>query len=174
VLPGPVPGPVRGGAPGGAPDAAGTVGGVPGGAPGAPPGGGSSVVAPIEPGAVPGGGGAGGLSPGPVPVGAPRGAPGAPAVTVRVYNNSMIAGLAQRAADELRLRGWNVTEVGNYPHGVIPESTVYFRPGTDEEGAAQSLAVQFEVRTLPRFEGIQDASPGLIVIVTRNWDANAS
>ena len=86
----------------------------------------------------------------------------------------MITGLAQRAADELRLRGWNVTEVGNYPYGEIPESTVYFRPGTDEEGAAQSLAAQFEVRTLPRFEGIQHASPGLIVIVTRNWDANAS
>jgi hypothetical protein len=91
-----------------------------------------------------------------------------------VYNNSMIAGLAQRAADELHLLGWNVTEVGNYPHGVIPESTVYFRPGTDEEGAARSLAAQFEGRTLPRFEGIQHASPGLIVIVTRNWGANAS
>jgi hypothetical protein len=138
-----------------------------------PPGGGPPVVAPIEPGAVPGGGGAGGLQPGPVPVGATGGAPGAPAVTVRVYNNSMITGLAQRAADELRLLSWNVTEVGNYPYGVIPESTVYFRPGTEEEGAAQSLAVQFGVRTLPRFEGIQDASPGLIVIVTRNWGANA-
>ena len=147
--PGVASGGALGGVLGGAPGGAGTVGG----APGTPPGGGSPVVAPIEPGAVPGGGGAGGLQPGPVPVGAPGGAPGAPAVTVRVYNNSMITGLAQRAADELRLLGWNVTEVGNYPYGMIPESTVYFRPGTDEEGAAQSLAAQFEVRTLPSLRG---------------------
>ncbi|WP_345381421.1 LytR C-terminal domain-containing protein [Actinomycetospora straminea] len=91
-----------------------------------------------------------------------------------MYNNSMIIGLAQRAAEELRLRGWNVVEVGNYPFGVIPESTVYFRPGTDEEGAAHTLAAQFGVRALPRFEGIRNASPGLIVITTNNWGANVN
>jgi hypothetical protein len=135
---------------------------------------------PIVPGGGPEGGGAGVLPPGPGPVpggapgAAPGGAPGVSALTVRVYNNSMIIGLAQRAANELRLRGWNVVEVGNYPYGVIPESTVYFRSGTEEEGAARSLAAQFGVRVLPRFEGIQHASPGLIVIATSNWGANAS
>lgn len=55
---------------------------------------------------------------------------------------------------------------------MIPESTVYFRPGTEEEGAAQSLAAQFGVRAFPRFWGIQNASPGLIVIATSNWSAH--
>ena len=103
------------------------------------------------------------------------GAPtGIPAVTVRVYNNSMITGIAALAADELRRRGWNVVDVGNYPYGVIPESTVYFRPGTEEEGAAQLLAAQLGVRAMPRFEGIQNASPGVIVIATSNWAAHVS
>ncbi|WP_243417950.1 LytR C-terminal domain-containing protein [Actinomycetospora cinnamomea] len=93
------------------------------------------------------------------------------AVTVRVYNNSTIIGLADRAADELRRRGWNVVEVGNYPYGVIPVSTVYFRVGTEEEHAARVLAEQFGVRAMPRFEGIRDASPGLILIATRDWGA---
>jgi hypothetical protein len=96
------------------------------------------------------------------------------AVTVRVYNNSTITGLAARAANELRRQGWNVVKVGNYPHGVIPVSTVYFRPGTEEQSAARSLAAQFGVRVMPRFPGIQNASPGLIIIVTSNWGGDTS
>ncbi len=56
---------------------------------------------------------------------------------VRVYNNSTISGLAARAADNFRNAGWTVDEVANYPSGIIPTSTVYYRPGTGEQGAAQ-------------------------------------
>ena len=90
---------------------------------------------------------------------------------IRVLNNSTITGLAERAAAQLRARGWNVVEVGNYPYGIIPVSTAYSRPGTDEQAAAQALAAQIGIRAEPRFMGIRDATPGLIVIATNNWDA---
>ncbi len=70
-------------------------------------------------------------------------------------------------------RGWNVVEVGNYPYGIIPTSTVYYRPGTAEQGAADAAARQLGIRSEPRFPGIQQASPGLIVIATNNWGRNA-
>ncbi|OXM46959.1 LytR C-terminal domain-containing protein [Amycolatopsis alba] len=92
-------------------------------------------------------------------------------VTVRVYNNSMIQGLAERAANDFRASGWNVTEVG--PHqGKLPKSAAYFRPGTDEEAAAKALALEFGIEAQPRFEGIQNAAPGVIVILTKEYDTN--
>ncbi len=92
-------------------------------------------------------------------------------VTVRVLNNSLIKGLADRAADDFRGSGWNVTEVSNYSQGVIETTTAYFRAGTDEEAAAKQLAQEFGIRALPRFEGIKDATPGVIVIVTKEYQA---
>ncbi|HEX2131364.1 MAG TPA: LytR C-terminal domain-containing protein [Actinophytocola sp.] len=88
---------------------------------------------------------------------------------VRVYNNSTISGLATRAADELRESGWTVAEVGNYPSGVIPTTTVYFRPGTAEESAAELLGDEFGMRVEPRFTGLSGFDPGLIVIVTNDY-----
>lgn len=86
-----------------------------------------------------------------------------------MYNNSTITGLADRAADHFRAAGWPVTEVGNYSSGIIPTSTVYYRPGTDEESSARRLGDEFGLRVEPRFAGLQQASPGLIVIVTRDY-----
>jgi hypothetical protein len=93
----------------------------------------------------------------------------AKSVPVRVYNNSTIRGLAKEAADDIRADGWTVTEVGNYPDGIIRTSTVYFRPGTDEEAAARAIGAAFGMRVEPRFEGIEDSAPGVIVIVTNNY-----
>jgi hypothetical protein len=90
-------------------------------------------------------------------------------VPVRVYNNSNIKGLASRAADDLRADGWQVTEVDNYPYGIIPTTTVYYRPGTDEEAAANTIATAFGMRVEARFEGIRDAPAGVIVIVTNDY-----
>lgn len=89
--------------------------------------------------------------------------------SVRVYNNGTITGLASRAAEELRSAGWQVDEVGNYSAGRIPTSTVYYRPGTEEQAAAEELGQLFHLRTAPRFEGIAGASPGLIVIITNDY-----
>ena len=97
---------------------------------------------------------------------------GGPAVVrapVRVYNNSTITGLAAHAAADFRADGWQVEQVSNYPSGLIPTSTVYFRPGTSEQSAASTLASAFGLRIEPRFQGIDDATPGLIVIVTNDY-----
>ncbi|ATY15114.1 glycoprotein [Amycolatopsis sp. AA4] len=95
-------------------------------------------------------------------------------VTLRVYNNSLIKHLAEQAAADFRGSGWNVAEVGNYKDGVIPTTTAYFRPGTDEEAAAKQLAKEFGFQAQPRFEGIQNSSPGVIVIITKDYQPRHS
>lgn len=95
----------------------------------------------------------------------------AKSVDVRVYNNSNIEGLAQEASAELRAEGWNVVETGNYSQGIIPATTAYYRPGTDEEAAAKALANEFGMRADVRFAGIRNSSAGVIVIVTKDWNA---
>jgi len=102
----------------------------------------------------------------------PATAPSARAIAkqpVRVYNNSTIKGLAARAAEDVKAQGWPVESVANYSQGVIPASTVYFRPGTAEEASAQALGRALGVRVEPRFAGLNDATPGLILIVTNNY-----
>ncbi|MFS8099951.1 LytR C-terminal domain-containing protein [Lentzea alba] len=95
--------------------------------------------------------------------------PGVPKVSVRVYNNSTITGLAVRAADDVRASGWAVEGTGNYSSGTIPTTTVYFRPGTDEEASAKELASVLKARVEPRFDGIQSSAPGIILIVTNDY-----
>ncbi|GAA0511155.1 hypothetical protein GCM10011581_01250 [Saccharopolyspora subtropica] len=101
-----------------------------------------------------------------VPVGS---GDGAALVVVRVYNNSTISGLAHRAAEDLKRAGYDVPEIGNYSGGIIPTTTVYFRPGTDEERQARELAARIGARAEPRFDGIRNASPGLIAIITNDY-----
>lgn len=111
----------------------------------------------------------------PPPADAPAAGPPAAAppasvrMPVRVYNNSTIPGLAARAAADFRNAGWPVEEVANYPFGIIPTSTVYYRQGTGEQAAATTLGNEFGMRVEPRFVGLNDASPGLIVIVTNDY-----
>jgi hypothetical protein len=95
--------------------------------------------------------------------------PGAVKVPVRVYNNSTITGLANRASDEVRANGWTVAETGNYSQGVIPTTTVYYRAGTDEEASAKELAAVLRARVEPRFSGIESAAAGIILIVTNDY-----
>jgi hypothetical protein len=88
---------------------------------------------------------------------------------IRVYNNSTITGLASDAAGDFSARGWQVGEVSNYPFGIISTTTVYYRPGTAEQGIAEELGQEFNLRVNPRFEGLKDATPGVIVIVTNDF-----
>lgn len=88
---------------------------------------------------------------------------------VRVYNNSTISGLAERAAADFRGVGWEVAETDNYSRGTIYTTTVYYRPGTPEEQQARFLAEQFDARVEPRFPGLADASDGVIAIVTNDY-----
>ena len=95
--------------------------------------------------------------------------PGAAKVPVRVYNNSTITGLASKASDEVRASGWTVADTGNYPQGTIPTTTVYYRPGTDEEASAKELAGVLRARVEPRFPGIEKSPAGIILIVTNDY-----
>jgi hypothetical protein len=124
---------------------------------------------------VPGGGsgGAAGSGGGGTGGGGGGGTPSYAGVPVRVYNNSMIVGLAEKARDQMTARGFDVVETGNYSQGNIPVSTAYYRPGTDEQGAADAVAAAFGLRSEPRFPGIANASPGVIVIATNNWGQTA-
>jgi len=112
----------------------------------------------------------------PPAVAAPAPAPdadgsGAAREPLRIYNNSKIQGLAARAAGDFREAGWTVAEIGGYPGAVIPTSTVYYRPGTGEQAAAQEIGRAFGLRVEPRFSGIQSATPGVIVIVTKEYQS---
>jgi len=89
---------------------------------------------------------------------------------LRVYNNSTIKGLGERAAEDFRDAGWEVKSVGNYSQGVIPTSTVYYQAGN--KSAAEALASDFGMRARPRFDGLEQASDGLIVIVTRDYEGS--
>lgn len=90
--------------------------------------------------------------------------------TVRVYNNSTIRGLAARAAEDIRAAGWAVREVSNYSGGIIPTTTVYY-DDESQRSAADALGESFGMRVEPRFGGIRDATPGLIVIVTNDYSS---
>jgi hypothetical protein len=88
---------------------------------------------------------------------------------LRVYNNSLIQGLAARAKSDFEAAGWTVTAISGYGQGVVEHSTAYFRPGTSEEAAAQELGREFGLRVEPRFPGIAQSSEGVIVIVTQDY-----
>ena len=107
-------------------------------------------------------------APAPPPGGDGNGEPGK-SQPVRVYNNSTTKGLASRAADDLRAVGWNVISVGNYPYGTIPTTTVYYRPGTAEQQAAEDIADDFGMKVQARFTGLNSFPDGVIVIVTNDY-----
>ncbi|MFD7844324.1 LytR C-terminal domain-containing protein [Nocardia sp. NPDC059764] len=85
---------------------------------------------------------------------------------VRVYNNGTVAGLAKKTGDQLSGEGYNITEVGNYPGGVIPKTTVYYGSSPKEQALAKAIAAELGCAAEPRFPGISDSPTGVIVIVT--------
>lgn len=49
-------------------------------------------------------------------------------VQVEVFNNSSVAGLADRVARRADRQGWQIEAIGNWA-GSVPTSTVYYPPG---------------------------------------------
>jgi hypothetical protein len=92
-----------------------------------------------------------------------------PPVPVRVYDNGTIPKAGARAAADLQNAGFDVVQVGNYAKGNIPTTTVYYSPAPGEQETAQAIGQKFGMRVLPRFPGIADASPGVIVIITNDF-----
>jgi hypothetical protein len=88
-----------------------------------------------------------------------------------VLNNSVIHGLADRAATAVQSRGWQVAQVGNFA-GQLPATTVYYNPGNaGQEAAARELAREFPQvsQVLPRYAGLPPTPAGIVLVVTRDW-----
>ncbi|AYA23708.1 LytR family transcriptional regulator [Rhodococcus rhodochrous] len=85
---------------------------------------------------------------------------------VRVFNNSEIAGLAAQTATYLEDEGFTVSETGNYSEGLLTQTSVFYGSSPGEQQTATAVAESLGVTAQPRFEGIRDAAPGVIVIVT--------
>lgn len=85
------------------------------------------------------------------------------AVPVHVLNNSTVAGLAARTANELTANGWTVAEVGNYPGPNITNTTVYYGNNPGEKEAALAIADELGVTAAPRSGG---SGSGVTVVVT--------
>lgn len=92
--------------------------------------------------------------------------PGIAAAPVRVFNNSNVSGLAAQTAGLLEDEGFTVSETGNYSDGVIESTSVYYGTGPGERQTAEAVAEALGVTAQPRFAGIGDSPPGVIVIVT--------
>ncbi|TWH44807.1 LytR cell envelope-related transcriptional attenuator [Rhodococcus rhodochrous J38] len=85
---------------------------------------------------------------------------------VRVFNNSEVAGLAAQTAAYLEDEGYTISETGNYSEGLLPQTSVFYGSSPGEQQTATAVAESLGVTAQPRFEGIRDAAPGVIVIVT--------
>lgn len=86
-------------------------------------------------------------------------------VPVQVLNNSLVAGLAARTADELGAEGWTNTSTGNYAGATLAETTVYYGDGAGDKEAAEAIAAELGAKTAPN-PGIGDSPTGVTVIVT--------
>lgn len=90
-------------------------------------------------------------------------------VPVRVLNNSKIKGLAATAEADFKADGWRVVAIGNYSASNLPATTVFYRPGTDEEAAARALATAFGLELEPRIDALSGEPAGVIVVVTSDY-----
>ncbi|WP_416061594.1 LytR C-terminal domain-containing protein [Rhodococcus indonesiensis] len=99
-------------------------------------------------------------------VSATTSSPVAATAPVRVLNNSNVTGLAAQTAGLLEDEGFTVAETGNYSDGVIASTSVYYGTGPGERQTAEAVAEALGVTAQPRFAGIEDSAPGVIVIVT--------
>ena len=80
---------------------------------------------------------------------------------LRVYNNSLIQGLAgRRPSRTSRPRAGPSPRSAATARASSRTSTVYFRPGTAEQAAAQELGREFGLRVEPRFPGIAQSPDG--------------
>lgn len=90
-------------------------------------------------------------------------------VPVHALNNSTVQGLANRVAGDLKNKGWNLAEVGNFPNEILPESTVFYAPGNAlEEQAANEIATSLGIKAAPRIDALKSTPPGVIVVIAED------
>jgi hypothetical protein len=107
----------------------------------------------------------------PTPTPAPPARTSAARAPVTVLNNSVIKGLADRAAAQVQAQGWQVAQVGNFA-GRLEVTTVYYTPGNAaQEAAARELAREFSQvnQVLPRYAGLPPTPAGIVLVITKDW-----
>lgn len=92
-----------------------------------------------------------------------------PPVPVLVYNNSLIQGLAKRAAGEFRAAGFDVTYVGSYPYSNLPTTTAFYTTPAEQQIANQ-LAQRFHMQVQPEGPAFATYPPGVLVILTKDFN----
>ncbi|WP_292981151.1 LytR C-terminal domain-containing protein [Mycobacterium sp.] len=85
---------------------------------------------------------------------------------VRVYNISTQAGIAGKAADQIKQGGYNVTDVGNLTLPKVTATTVYFGSAAGEQETAEAIGKLIKAPVAPRTPDVSDQPPGVIVVVT--------
>lgn len=85
---------------------------------------------------------------------------------VRVYNISSQAGIAGKAADQIKQGGYNVTDVGNLTLPKVTATTVYFGTAAGEQETAEAIGKLIKAPVAPRTPDVSDQPPGVIVVVT--------
>lgn len=108
--------------------------------------------------------------PAPAPAPAPGVATDGSRVNVVVYNNSLVPGLADRVAGNLRSGGANVTQVGNYSDSNLPHSAAYYGAAPGEQAEAQRIAQELGIEALPRPNELANSPAGVIVVVTQDLE----
>ena len=89
-----------------------------------------------------------------------------PKSDVRVYNVSSQAGVAGKAADQIKQGGYNVTEVGNLSLPDVSKTTVYFGSAPGERETADAVGQLLKALVAPRTPAVAGQPPGVIVVVT--------
>jgi LytR cell envelope-related transcriptional attenuator len=84
---------------------------------------------------------------------------------VRVYNISGQAGIASKAADQIKQGGYNVTEIGNLTLPKVSATTVYFGSAAGEQETAEAVGKLLKAPVAARTPDVSDQPPGVIVVV---------
>lgn len=93
----------------------------------------------------------------------------AEATKIFALNNSTVQGLANRVADDLKKKGFNDVESGNFPDEVLPKSVAFFTPGNaTEEAAARQIADQLGITAEPRIDALKDKPAGVVLVITED------
>jgi hypothetical protein len=99
--------------------------------------------------------------------------PGPARAPVTVLNATKITGLAASVAERFAAGGWTTLEPDTIEAADVAITTVYYTEGdTVQQAAAEQLVAEFPDVTGPAarfFEVPGVADPGLVVVLTGNW-----
>ena len=92
-------------------------------------------------------------------------------VPLIVLNNTTIAGLAARAAQQFEAGGWTVTRSDNYQNEIVSTCAYYDPSDAQAKAAAEALQAQYPTikRVKPKFPELP--SGPVVVVLTPDYSA---